>query len=261
MLKAHLRAAFLCAILTGAGQAQDRMVGLVQTDAREAAKRQVAIILLQRKQSRPTGTQTTPEQDRISNLIIDDYNYVQAHRARWRGTAYLAVFDRTFAAALRAPALKKLDPFKPFAVVDPFRLETANWYPWMIGLGLVGGMVFVCFIALQFTRLLALILRPLARRSMPMAPYSPPSHPSSFPPSGWASPDYPPAPSGGMPAPEQPVCGTCGGTGKMRCSVCWGRGWWLEAPTTAEGQGRTVHCTMCVGSGQLQCTSGYGHRF
>jgi hypothetical protein len=56
-------------------------------------------------------------------------------------------------------------------------------------------------------------------------------------------------------------CQTCSGTGQMSCPVCRGtRGQW-ERPQTAEGTGRWIPCTYCVGNGTAQCTScsGSGH--
>ena len=54
-------------------------------------------------------------------------------------------------------------------------------------------------------------------------------------------------------------CTTCGGSGQMTCPTCRGqRGHW-ETPQTAEGTSRWVPCSYCIGSGTVQCTSGFGH--
>jgi hypothetical protein len=136
----------VCAALAGAGLAQDRTVLAVQADAREAAKREMAVILLQQKQTRPTGSQSTPEQDRIGNLIAADYAFVQTHRAQWRGTRYLAVFDQAFNAALHDPALKKMDPLqldvvRPGKVGLPYK-EPTDHYPYFVLATIIGGIFF-----------------------------------------------------------------------------------------------------------------------
>src|SRR5579862_2683705 len=91
--------------------AQDANLRAVQADARVAAQAQVAIALLQSRQTRPTGPVSTPEQDQISELIARDYQVMQELRGRWRGTRYLAAFDQAFKVALRDPALRTQNPF------------------------------------------------------------------------------------------------------------------------------------------------------
>ena len=253
MNRGYLRAAVLCLTLAGDGFSQDRTVQVVQGDAREAAKREMAVILLQAKLTRPTGPQTTPEQDRISELIAADYSFVQTNRAHWRGTRYLTVFDQAFTAALHEPALKKLDPFKlgpfklepvnPSKVVGPFR-ESSDRYPWFFAGALLGGIFLVWLVSHQFAKLFGLDTAPVAQGDMPPPVYVPPIYPPEPPPLGSSMPQ----------ATERPVCGICSGDKRIRCSTCQGRGWWWEAPTTAEGQGHTIYCSLCVSSGWLQCT-------
>lgn len=72
------------------------------------------------------------------------------------------------------------------------------------------------------------------------------------------------APQGGAPMPgmggynpaaaPQP-CMACGGSGRVRCSTCSGRGSWYDQPTTANGVAQLRTCPACMSSGFVTCFS------
>ena len=215
--------------------AQDPTVSVVRADARAVTEKEIAIALLQARQTRPTGPQSTPEQDRISDLITSDYQFVQAHRARWRGTRYLAIFDQAVSADLRDPALRKENPFEVSAVAHEQRTGRArfNWFPWAVGVGL-----------------LSLFARKIFKSGSPPvfeAPFSAPTPATNWRPQPT---DAPPP----MPSQEWRICPACD-RGKVRCNPCGGRGYTTLLPTTEHGASQVTPCTLCTNSGLLDCTT------
>ncbi len=227
--------------------AQDANLRAVAADARTAAQAQVAIAMLQARQTRPTGPVSTPEQDQLNELIARDYQIEQGLRDRWRGTRYLAAFDQAFKAALRDPALRTQNPFlaagpatRPAAPTPPrpgwsFDLLTMPLWQWFL---------ITTVVILIGSYIIGLLIKGVLFVASPLARLG----------------------GGGYPMPTQPIpnvpggpnkcpCGQCGATGRMQCGSCWGRGTWTDM------NGQVVRCTLCVSSGKLQCTgcSGLGY--
>ena len=198
--------------------AQDPNLRAVYADARAAAEKQVAIILLQRK-LRPTGPVSTPEQDQISNRIAQDYQFVQERRARWRGTRYLAAYDQAFNAALRDPAFRNQDPLKGTPTLPPryFPQTRRSWdllsMPvWVLVLITVAGIWAASYVIGLFIRGVTFAARPLQRGTTRKAA-------------------PPPAPAGQ----QRAKCYLCGGSGSIKGPAS-------NAPT---------QCALCKGSGYL----------
>jgi hypothetical protein len=49
------------------------------------------------------------------------------------------------------------------------------------------------------------------------------------------------------------VCGQCGGTGTIPCTVCLGRGSWYTQPTGEHGVAQLDGCNYCTRSGRIRC--------
>jgi hypothetical protein len=206
-------------LLSAAGCfAQDQALRAAQADGRAAAAKQVAIILLQAQSKPIRGPVSTPEQDRINNLIARDYQIVQAYRARWRRTPYFQAYEAAFQAAMRDPALRKQDPFAdspPASVPMPSpgsRWDLRKMPGWqLLGLGIVGLLV-VRFVFRMIRRMLRGVTSPVRR---PAA-----ARPATMPSTSTAAP-------------------------AARCYLCNGNGF-LQSP------GGRSQCQLCGGTGRLQ---------
>ena len=64
-----------------------------------------------------------------------------------------------------------------------------------------------------------------------------------------------PASGGYNPAAAPQTCMACGGSGRVRCSTCNGRGSWYDQPTTANGVAQLRTCSACMSSGLITCFS------
>ena len=62
-------------------------------------------------------------------------------------------------------------------------------------------------------------------------------------------------PQGGSPGAGPSACGQCGGSGKMSCSMCYGRGSWYDPPQGESGTAQLRTSGTCLSSGHITCVS------
>jgi hypothetical protein len=187
---------------------------------------------------------STPREDHIHGLIIANYNYIQSQQLRWRPTPYRKLFDETYRAALRDPALRRQNPFQPppSPVQPQDQHPTKVWFAWVILAFYVVGSVVFC-IAL---RLVAKMLR----RVLPS-----PAGGTSVPPPWAHSRPLQPSMQFETADPIERRCGTCSGSGQVLCSLCNGSGGRYEYPQTEHGVAQWLPCNHCTCSGRLTCPS------